>query len=71
MDEKILGFGLTIPGLGVIKCPECKQKKRRKYFKVVDESALAHNDELKAKEPENEEPKKETDEIEESKYEDK
>lgn len=48
MDLKFNGLGWTVPGLGVVKCPECKQQKRRKYFKQVQESDLSRNSETRS-----------------------
>lgn len=37
MDRKYTGLGFNPPGLGVLRCPNCKEEKRRKYFEVVPE----------------------------------
>lgn len=68
MDYKTYGSGFTIPGLGVIRCPECAKEKRRKYFQVVTEqktSVKGENTRALVANPPSEE-----DLIEDSKYED-
>ena len=37
MDRKFTGLGFNPPGLGVLRCPNCQEEKRRKYFEVVPE----------------------------------
>ncbi len=37
MDRKFTGLGFNPPGLGVLRCPNCMEEKRRKYFEVVPE----------------------------------
>lgn len=70
MDLKFAGLGWTVPGLGVVKCPQCKESKRRKYYKVVQESDLARNAVVKEDETVMAKPTAEKDLIEDSKYED-
>ena len=41
MDIKFSHTGVTFPGFGLVKCPQCKEEKRRKYYKIVPESDLA------------------------------
>lgn len=41
VDIKTFGFGFTFPGLGVIRCPDCKEEKRRKYFPVATDGEIA------------------------------
>jgi hypothetical protein len=43
MDIKFSHTGVTFPGFGLVKCPQCKEEKRRKYYKIVPESDLAKN----------------------------
>lgn len=37
MDQKRSGLGYTIPGLGVIECPSCHLRDRRKRFSEITE----------------------------------
>lgn len=70
MDLKYTGIGWTVPGLGLVKCPECKEKDRRKKYKQVQEADLAKNSTLNNTEPVKARQVPETDLIEDSKYED-
>ncbi len=37
MDQKRFGFGLTIPGMGLVQCPSCGARKPRKAFRIAEE----------------------------------
>lgn len=68
VDRKFTGLGFSPPGMGVLRCPECKFEKRRKYFPIVGEG-----DTPPPSTPEAPKPIKQTsqaDDIEESKFED-
>lgn len=38
MDLKYIGLGWTVPGLGVVKCPNCGERKARKHYSVAQEA---------------------------------
>lgn len=40
VDQKFTGLGYTIPGLGVIVCPECHYRDRRKRFIQITEGEV-------------------------------
>ena len=42
-DIKFTHIGFTFPGLGLVRCPECKGEKRRKYYRKVQESDPSNN----------------------------
>lgn len=68
MDNKRFGLGFTIPGMGVVRCPECKTDQgRRKYTVVTEQEAEVEKLERATRQPE-----KRSDEelIEGSKFED-
>ena len=70
MDMKFSHLGWTIPGTGVVRCPQCREEKRRKHYKKAQESQLANNATAKAHEDVASKPAAEPDLIEDSKYED-
>lgn len=70
MDMKFSHLGWTVPGLGLVRCPECKEEKRRKFYKQASESDLSKNPSPDAVEPAKAKPQSETDLLEDSKYED-
>ncbi len=71
MDLKFTKLGVTFPGTGIVRCPECKQEKRRKHYAVVPESDLAKNATSKANDGTAQtKPAAESDLIEESRFED-
>lgn len=37
MDQSYIGFGLAFPGLGLVRCPNCREKARRNKYRVLDE----------------------------------
>ncbi len=37
-DIKLTHLGFTFPGLGLVRCPECKEEKRRREYRIVQES---------------------------------
>ncbi len=37
MDEKVMGFGSAIPGMGNVTCPNCGAKRRRKDYETVQQ----------------------------------
>ncbi len=45
MDKKILGFGFSPPGWGVVECPNCKQDKARQFYIVVLEEEFKTQEE--------------------------
>lgn len=69
MDLKFIGLGWTVPGLGVVKCPECGEKKSRKHYKVAAEGDI-ENLAPAAGVQKAAAPQAETDLIEDSKFED-
>lgn len=72
MDIKFTHLGWTIPGTGLVKCPNCKEEKRRKFYKKATESDLTRNSTAQdSADPVKATSKSETDMIEDSKYEDK
>lgn len=69
VDIKRIGFGFTVPGLGVIRCPECKTEKRRKLFPLSTEEEANVSSGTSKSHATTPEPS-EKDLIEESKYDD-
>lgn len=67
-DMKRFGYGFTIPGLGVIKCPSCNVEKKRKLFPISTEEEAATQ--TTAEKHHEVEQTSESDLIAESKYED-
>lgn len=69
MDRKFSGLGFNPPGLGVLRCPNCQEEKRRKYFEVVPEGE-AEATQVQAAPNHKVEASSEKDLIEDSRYED-
>lgn len=70
MDIKFTHLGYNLPGLGLVKCPECKVEKRRKHYKQATEADLAKNTTLSKSGGKKSEPVSEKEMLEQSKYED-
>ncbi len=70
MDMKFSHLGWTIPGTGVVRCPQCKEEKMRRHYKKAQESDLSKNSATNADETTETKPASEPDLIEDSKYED-
>ncbi len=70
MDLKFTGLGYSIPGLGVIKCPDCDYRDRRKRFIEISEEEMiqAQNESVSSSEPESK-PKSESETLDESRFE--
>lgn len=47
-DLKFTHLGFTFPGLGIVRCPECKEEKRRKEYRQLLESDLAKDPTLRS-----------------------
>lgn len=64
MDIKRFGYGVTIPGLGLVECPSCHNRDRRKRFleSTEEEAARVEKPVVEAK-------KTEAEDVEDSKFE--
>jgi uncharacterized C2H2 Zn-finger protein len=70
MDLKFTHLGWTIPGAGVVRCPQCKEEKRRKHYKLAQETDLSKNPASDSGVTAKAKPATESELVEESKYED-
>gem|GEM_PF-850695 len=43
MDKKTMGFGLTFPYLGIVKCPKCGIKRSRCDYDKIEKIVKKHN----------------------------
>lgn len=68
MDIKFSHLGWTIPGTGLVRCPSCKEEKRRKFFKLATDQEIQEHE--SNPQPVNKMPQEQArDEIEDSKFE--
>lgn len=67
-DIKLTHLGLTFPGFGLVKCPDCKEEKRRKEYKQVQDSDLAKDSAHSTDNKEGQNPTSEMDPIGDSKF---
>jgi ssDNA-binding Zn-finger/Zn-ribbon topoisomerase 1 len=42
MEEKTMGFGLTFPYLGTVRCPKCGNKRSRRDYIKVEQQTKKH-----------------------------
>jgi ssDNA-binding Zn-finger/Zn-ribbon topoisomerase 1 len=69
MDMKMIGFGFSPPYLGVVECPDCKNKLGRRKYKLAPEGAEPQDGRMSDKDVTQPAPDPSVG-IEESKYED-
>ncbi len=68
MDQKRFGYGLTIPGLGLVECPGCHERTSRKHYATAtEEDYYAFQQKGKTEQPVQ---KSEKDLVDDSRYED-